>query len=192
VAKGLAAQLRAIGGDVYGALQQLPLPLVVLDRTGIIRWQNSVAVGCFGELMGRPFTDVVAAESLRAVQEQFARKVVGGQASTHYQARVLLKSGAEELVEVSSATLSDEGNVVGVFGLVVPQGEVQPRDAVRLTPRQLDVLRRLAAGATTEQMAQDLHISVATVRNHVRDLLKRMDVHTRLEAVVLGHQLGIV
>jgi PAS domain S-box-containing protein len=192
VAKGLAAQLRTIGGDVYGALQQLSLPLVVIDRTGIIRWQNSVAEGCFGELIGRPFTDVVAPESLRAVQEQFARKIVGGQASTHYQARLLLKSGAEELVEVSSATLSDEGHVVGVFGLMIPQGEVQPRDAVRLTPRQLDVLRRLALGATTEQMAKDLHISVATVRNHVRDLLKRMDVHTRLEAVVLGHQLGIV
>ena len=63
---------------------------------------------------------------------------------------------------------------------------------MELTPRQLDVLRYVAAGHSTEHIAKTLGISTETVRNHVRGLMARLDVHTRLEAVIRASELGLV
>ena len=54
-----------------------------------------------------------------------------------------------------------------------------------LTPRELDVLRFLADGASTEHVAAELLISKATVRSHVKSLLAKLGVHSRVEAVSL-------
>jgi DNA-binding NarL/FixJ family response regulator len=54
-----------------------------------------------------------------------------------------------------------------------------------LTPRQVEVLRLLQSGRSTQQIALELHLSTETVRNHVRRLLSALGVHTRLEAVAL-------
>ena len=85
-------------------------------------------------------------------------------------------------------------SIVGVFGLADPTGEPPPaqRSSVELTPRQLDVLRYIATGHSTENIAKTLGISTETVRNHVRGLMGRLGVHTRLEAVIRGHELGLV
>ena len=52
-----------------------------------------------------------------------------------------------------------------------------------LTPRQVEVLRLLEQGHSTEQIAAELHLSKETVRNHIRRLFKALGVHSRLEAV---------
>lgn len=193
MARRPAPRLRSLGFDIDAALERLELPMVVIDRNGTILWLNDEALEAFGHAVGRSFVDYVAPESLRTVQESFAKKLLGGRRATHYPARLQLATGEELSVEISSAALEDDGQIVGVFGLLVPKGEPQGQlSTVDLTPRQLEVLRRLAAGATTERIGDDLHISVATVRNHVRDLLKRMGVHTRLEAVLRAHELGLV
>jgi DNA-binding NarL/FixJ family response regulator len=51
-----------------------------------------------------------------------------------------------------------------------------------LTRRELEILRRLAGGASTQTMAAELHVSPATVRNHVQNILAKLGVHSRLEA----------
>lgn len=75
--------------------------------------------------------------------------------------------------------------VVGVFGLAARPPVPSPplRAHPRLTPRQLEVLRRLAEGASTAQIAEELHIARETVRNHVRAILRELGVHSRLEAI---------
>ena len=52
-----------------------------------------------------------------------------------------------------------------------------------LTPRQAEVLHLLQRGRSTHQIAEELHLSAETVRNHVRYLLRALGVNTRLEAV---------
>jgi DNA-binding CsgD family transcriptional regulator len=102
--------------------------------------------------------------------------------------------GRRVQVDISSTQLLQQGSIVGVFGLADPTGE-PPRVAtssVQLTPRQLDVLRYVASGYSTEHIAKTLGISIETVRNHVRGLMGRLGVHTRLEAVIRGHELGLV
>jgi PAS domain S-box-containing protein len=52
-----------------------------------------------------------------------------------------------------------------------------------LTRRELEILKLLAAGEDTKSAAQKLHVSPATVRNHVQNILGKLGVHSRLQAV---------
>ena len=52
-----------------------------------------------------------------------------------------------------------------------------------LSRRELEVLRLLAVGLNTKSAADRLHVSPATIRNHVQNLFGKLDVHSRLEAV---------
>jgi DNA-binding CsgD family transcriptional regulator len=63
--------------------------------------------------------------------------------------------------------------------------DVQTERLLFLTPRELDVLRFLADGASTDHVAAELLISKATVRSHVKSLLAKLGVHSRVEAVSL-------
>jgi PAS domain S-box-containing protein len=61
---------------------------------------------------------------------------------------------------------------------------------VRLTRRELEILRLLAGGAGTRLMAEKLHVSTATVRNHVQNVLEKLGVHSRLEAAAYASRRG--
>lgn len=61
-----------------------------------------------------------------------------------------------------------------------------------LTTRETEVLRRLADGLTTEQIAADLYVSVNTVRNHVNNIIRKLNVHSRLEAVSFAIRNGLI
>jgi DNA-binding CsgD family transcriptional regulator len=57
-----------------------------------------------------------------------------------------------------------------------------------LTLREDEVLRALAGGASTSQTAAMLSVSVATVRSHVKSILSKTGLHSRIEAVALAHR----
>jgi DNA-binding NarL/FixJ family response regulator len=65
-----------------------------------------------------------------------------------------------------------------------------PASAPPLTPRELEVLHQLAAGLQNKKIAQELNLSVATVRNHVHNILGKLGVHSKLEAVSLSFRSG--
>jgi DNA-binding NarL/FixJ family response regulator len=58
----------------------------------------------------------------------------------------------------------------------------------RLTRRQAEVLRLLEHGRSTRQIAEELHLSLETVRSHVRDVLRALGAHSRLEAVAVARR----
>ena len=61
-----------------------------------------------------------------------------------------------------------------------------------LTPREREVLALLAKGRSTNQMVDDLVVSVHTVRNHIRNILTKLQARSRLEAVAIAIRLGLV
>jgi len=56
--------------------------------------------------------------------------------------------------------------------------------APRLTERELEVLRHVAQGLSNREIAGQLYISENTVKNHVRNILEKLHLHSRMEAVV--------
>ncbi len=65
------------------------------------------------------------------------------------------------------------------------------REAI-LSERELEVLRLLAKGKTTANVADELFISRTTVNNHVQRILKKLHAHTRLEAIRRAEIAGLI
>lgn len=66
------------------------------------------------------------------------------------------------------------------------------RGDARLTSREVEVLRSLSAGHSTRAIAHQLNISSATVSNHIKHILTKLDVHTRLEAIRHAERNGVI
>ncbi|HSP56139.1 MAG TPA: LuxR C-terminal-related transcriptional regulator [Dehalococcoidia bacterium] len=67
-----------------------------------------------------------------------------------------------------------------------------PAPVPMLSPREVEVLRRLSQGDSTAELAGNLGISMATARNHLDRVMRKLGVHSRLQAVVRATRLGIV
>ncbi|MBI2873291.1 MAG: PAS domain-containing protein [Chloroflexi bacterium] len=70
--------------------------------------------------------------------------------------------------------------------------EPSPTPVPKLSPREVQVLRLLATGVTTPQIAETLRVSPVTARNHVTRLLSKLGAKSRLQAVVYASQRGII
>ena len=53
-----------------------------------------------------------------------------------------------------------------------------------LTARELEVLKLVAKGMSNKEVADQLYISENTVKNHVRNILEKLHLHSRMEAVM--------
>lgn len=67
-----------------------------------------------------------------------------------------------------------------------------PAGSVRLTPRQIDVLQGLVEGKTLGRIAVDLGLGKETVRSTAKQMYKRLGVHDRTSAVLMGQALGMI
>jgi PAS domain S-box-containing protein len=187
--------LESLGNDVEEALEHINVPSYVLDEHGIIRWVNPAGMALVGDVRGKQFTSVVAPEEKTRAQQEFAKKVFGTKKTTDADVVVLDGSGQRLTVEVHSVRLLRGDRVVGVFGYVDSEPVREPVNALpSLTPRQSEILRLLERGKSTDQIADELHLSKETVRNHIRHMLQALGVHSRLEAVALArheHMAGV-
>jgi len=179
--------LKAMGADLEGTLEHVNVPSYVIDRAGVVRWMNRAAREAIGDQVGRQFTSVVAPEDTRRARELFARKILGNTEVTDAPVVVVDDDGGRVAVEISSVPLRQGEHVVGVFGQVSQViEEPQQHPELHLTPRQAEVLQLLERGRSTVQIAEELHVSRETVRNHVRHLLHALGASSRLEAVAVA------
>jgi DNA-binding NarL/FixJ family response regulator len=130
--------------------------------------------------------------------------------------KIIMLSGLEEPTVLTSAF---EAGCVGFIGKARPWGEIvtavraasrgesvmradelagllerlkrtTPANVQRLTPRELDILRSLAKGKSTDIIATDHFLSPHTVRNHVSTILSKLGAHSKLEAVAISVRDG--
>jgi PAS domain S-box-containing protein len=179
--------LQAMGADVEGALEHINVPSYVLDHFGVIRWMNEAARRIVGDQVGKQFTSVAAPEETLRARELLARKLLGNAPVTNASIAVVDQEGRRVAVEISSVPLRRDEHVIGVFGQVSDVLEAPlPHPELHLTPRQAEILRLLEVGRSTAQIADELHLSRETVRNHVKRLLHAVGVSSRLEAVAVA------
>jgi PAS domain S-box-containing protein len=70
--------------------------------------------------------------------------------------------------------------------------ELAEAPAIDLTDREREVLSLLAQGLNTRHIAESLSISPSTTRNHIQNILHKLNVHSRLEAVTYAFEHGLV
>ncbi|MEV7010018.1 response regulator transcription factor [Streptosporangium sp. NPDC051022] len=64
--------------------------------------------------------------------------------------------------------------------------------AARLTEREGDVLRALAEGMSNTEIARSMHVSLETVKTHIKHVLGKLEVRDRTQAVVWAYRTGFV
>jgi len=70
----------------------------------------------------------------------------------------------------------------------VARGRPEALDAVRMTPRERQVINLIAEGLSNKEIASQLHIATHTVKSHVRNVMEKLMLHTRLQIVVYAHR----
>jgi DNA-binding NarL/FixJ family response regulator len=89
-------------------------------------------------------------------------------------------AGGQSLISPSMAS-----KLLTEFATIVRRSdERQQVPAPRLTDRELEVLKLVAKGLNNRDVAKQLFISENTVKNHVRNILEKLQLHSRMEAVV--------
>ncbi|KRB80537.1 LuxR family transcriptional regulator [Nocardioides sp. Root190] len=74
----------------------------------------------------------------------------------------------------------------------VPGARPEPASAATLSPREREVLLQLAKGRSNAEIATDLHIAAETVKSHVAEVLRKLGLRDRIQAVVYAYEHGLV
>lgn len=109
---------------------------------------------------------------------------------------LLKNASAEELADAiraayaGQATLAPEATQVLVQVARSMHDEIQP--GYDFTPREQDVLALMVAGKSNPEIAEELVVSLSTVKFHVSGVLRKLDVKSRTEAVAIAIQNDLV
>ena len=112
------------------------------------------------------------------------RAVLGGETPLDQGlAMSLLRSLGEEQAAAQAARPHTESTTVEPISTSLPNP---------LTPRETEVLERLASGKTNRQIAQELHLSLSTIKRHLEHIISKLKVSDRTQAAVKAVELGLV
>ena len=182
------------------AIELFVMPAALFDSDGIWVATNRAAASVGGyaesEPAGRRFGDLMSASTREAARVHFARCVGAGE-PVEFETLVVKASGGEAPVRLRLLPLAAYGSVVGVLAVAYRAKEeelalARSQDAPSLTRRQYEILMLLASAHSTPEIAERLGLATETVRNHVRALLRELNAHSRLEAVVTAERLGLL
>jgi PAS domain S-box-containing protein len=137
----------------------------VRTKTGEVRWLNvtTFAYPVKDDATGRVIVHLYRDATKRKNHQHFVKQVL---------------SASEQL-------LQDEEPQS------IPSIHKEPQEG-RLTAREWQVLKQLAHGLDTNGIANTLTISQSTVGNHVQNILVKLGVHSRLEAIAYAYQNGLI
>lgn len=185
-----------------------------VDRKGVIVQWNPAAEKTFGF----PATEALQQKCWRLLggKDTYSNKycckfcplremAFQHEAVNGFDASFKTASAGRKQFSISCVTVFDESDNGVLLHVCHPQTETAKRGnnnvtskssaknkGVTLSQRETEVLKLLADEKSTRQMASLMGISPATVRNHIFNTLRKLRVHTRLEAVLSGNRLNLI
>ncbi|MDP9021767.1 MAG: response regulator transcription factor [Actinomycetota bacterium] len=100
---------------------------------------------------------------------------------------------AEDVVTAVRAAHAGQATIPpSLLARLLPRLQTTRRGPAALSPRELEVLRLVASGWSTRDIAEQLFVSVSTVRNHIQSTLRKLEAHSKLEAVATAVREGII
>jgi DNA-binding CsgD family transcriptional regulator len=150
------------------------------------------------DVLDRRIDDLTPPNRMPLLYDSWARLMSAGSVAGPYDIR--LPDGSELSIVYSAMANALPGQHVIVF---VPAGwpgdelididdKATEAPAARLSPRERQVLDLIAAGADRQEIAQELTISAATVRTHVRNILRKLNARNRAHAIALAIRYGLL
>jgi PAS domain S-box-containing protein len=180
-------------------IDSLVVPASLHDVEGQFLHMNAAAERASGklnaEMLGCHYTDLLPPEEREKVATQYRRAAERGE-PTDFESVFIDAGGRQRGVRAQHLPLRSNDEIVGVLILAFEVGrrlsKLDRDPQPRLTPRQREILELIASGASTSVMAKTLTLSTETVRNHVRNVLRELHVHTRLEAIAAARRIGLL
>jgi two-component system nitrate/nitrite response regulator NarL len=182
---GSLAEARELNGEVLEKVEVAIVDLALPDGDGL---------DLIEDLSSQPRTmTLVLSASLEP--GRFARAVEAGASGVLHKSTPI-----KDIVEAvrklrAGEALLSPAEVVEMLRLVgrERQEEHAARQAVeRLTPREKEVLQALAEGLESREIAEKLNVTVETERTHMVNILHKLGVHSRLQALVFAARHGVV
>jgi PAS domain S-box-containing protein len=181
-------------------LDSLVVPASLHDVEGRFVHMNAAAEPASGRsnayFRGRHFTHPLPADARPRVEAHFRHAVEDGE-PTDFETPFYDADGTLRWARAQHLPLRDGDEIVGVlilaFDVRQPAGgPVDLKAMPQLTPRQREILELLATGSSTADIARQLTLSTETVRNHLRRVFHELQVHNRVEAIVVAQRLGLL
>lgn len=177
------------GSEVVGAVERCEPDVVVMDAR-MRHVDGATATEAVRSAGGPPVLvlttfddDETVAAALGAGAAGFLLKDAPGEEILR---AVRLVAGGESWLDPRVA-----GRVLQAFRTSRTES-VESVDLSVLTPRELDVLRIVGRGATNREIADELHVSEATVKTHLGHLLAKLELRDRAAAIVFAHDQQLV
>ncbi len=193
----LDARLRLIGSfpDGLSALASLPdlLPDVVLVDLGL------PDIGGF-DLIRQirrhcPSTDVLVVSVfgseyhlLHAIEAGATGYLLKDAIATDFNAAIHAVHAGESPISPSLA----RHLLRRCVGMAPTNPDPDPQDAQLLSPREIRILETIARGDSFPEIGQQLFISPHTVKSHVKNIYRKLETHSRQDAVLVARQRGLI
>jgi DNA-binding CsgD family transcriptional regulator len=190
------------------ALKTSETPALATDPAARIVFWNEAAERALGrlahEVLGRRCYEVLGARDPYGNRFCYEDCPVlamtrRGESVRSFEWLVNTPAGHDKLMAVSIMNVSDSQPERAVLAHVLSSvdqsarsGRSPEKASAPLTQREREVLSSISLGLQNKKIAEELGISLATVRNHVHNILEKLGVHSKLEAVSLAYQQGWV
>lgn len=206
-ARVCVAGIVTLGDALLDALSRAADGVFVSDAEGRVVFWNAAAEAIWGyragDVLGRPCRDLFRGRDADG-DANGAAGWAGGDRVPAFDVQARTKAGLIIWLNVSvlvvgkdaglrlhlvrDVTFAKEQLALAHEGLAAASRDGDGAAAVAgaLTRREREVLGLMGKGLNTASMAERLHLSRATVRNHVQNILLKLGVHSRLEAVAHG------
>lgn len=200
-----------LGDSVLDALGTAADGTFVSDAEGTVLFWNAAAEAMLGyreaDALGRPCCSLLCGNGVnraRAFRCAIGREAPAPRSTPTFEMQAKTKGGLGVWISVSVFTVADRRTRTSFFVHLfrdvtlareelahahngLPSAESDGPDTP-LTRREREILKLMGDGLNTADMARHLRLSRATIRNHVQNILLKLDVHSRLEAVAFGRR----
>lgn len=122
----------------------------------------------------------------------------------HDTIKALLKAGVKGIVTkncseseiinaLKAVSIGHRFYCNSILNMVIePEQSNEDREPTSLSPRELQVLKLIASGNTTEKIAKKLHISIHTVNAHRKNILRKLNISSPIHLVAYAVESGLV
>lgn len=180
-----------------GITSLLAIPLTVFGKSrGLIYLGRRDRFGLADDVLARAMPIISSLAGEVRIRDEVDRRMAAHETppvdATPRELSELREAHAELrsiAAAVGDAELATRIRDVGTR-LAFPQRDESAERRPLLAPRELDVLSLVALGCGNAEIAARLSIGSETVRSYLRNAMRKLDAHTRLEAVVIGRRLG--
>ncbi len=110
---------------------------------------------------------------------------------------ILKDENSQNIQSVLDTTLSGGSSLSPAIALkainLIKNGKtINPNEDFGLTPREMEILQAIAGAAHTDRVAQNLKISIATLRKHSENIYRKLGVNSRIEAVLTAQKNKLI